>query len=346
MGVNDQLTITTESDLESLLSEPTPQLVDTFRTLGGDILVLGVAGKMGPTLAKMAKRASDAAGTKRRIIGVARFSNAIEQTQLQSAGIETIKGDLLDASFLASLPDCPNVVFMAGMKFGSTGNESLTWAMNTHLPAMVCGRFEKSRIAAFSTGNVYGLCPIRLGGSLESDAPNPIGEYAMSCLGRERMFEHFSLTRRIPVSILRLNYACEMRYGVIVDLAQQVLAEKEIDVTMGVFNVIWQADANAVALMSLAHASSPPTILNIAGPEVMSVRRVCTRLGEMLGKDVRFRGNEASDAILSNGQLSHRQFGYPRVGAYQLVELVGHWLKEGGSLLGKPTHFESRQGKF
>lgn len=346
MASNDQIIVRNEAELESLLTAPTDQLIQVFRELPGDILVLGVAGKMGPTLAKMALRASEAAGTARKVIGVARFSNPEEQSKLETAGIKTIKGDLLDRNFLASLPDCPNVVFMAGMKFGSTGNESLTWAMNTHLPALICQRFEKSRIAAFSTGNVYGLCPLRLGGSLESDATNPVGEYAMSCLGRERIFEHFSRTKKIPLSILRLNYACELRYGVIVDLAQQVLAGKEIDVAMGAFNVIWQADANAVALASLLHASSPPLVLNIAGPEVLSVRRVCLRLGEILGQEVHFTGAEAPDAILSNAQLSHRLCGYPRIGAHHLIEMIGNWMKEGGKLLGKPTHFESRSGRF
>lgn len=338
--------ISSEHELESLLSEPPGYLVEIFRKLAGDILVLGVAGKMGPTLAQTAIRASEASGSKRSVIGVARFSKPEEQAKLESIGVKTIKGDLLDEKFLASLPDAPNVVYMAGMKFGSTGNESLTWGMNTHLPALVCQRFAKSRIAAFSTGNVYGLCPMRLGGSLETDVPNPVGEYAMSCLGRERIFEHFSRTRNIPVSILRLNYACELRYGVAVDLAQQIFAGKEIDVSMGAFNLIWQGDANAVALASLAHASSPPLVLNIAGPELLSVRRVCTKLGEILGKEARFTGTEAPDAILSNAQLSHRLFGYPRIGAHELIEMIGNWVKAGGKSLGKPTHFESREGKF
>jgi len=344
--MNNQTPISTEAELESRLTEPPEYLVEIFRRLSGDLLVLGVAGKMGPTLARMAVRASEAAGTKRNVIGVARFSNPEEQSKLQAVGVKTIKGDLLDEKFLSTLPDAPNVVYMAGMKFGSTGNESLTWAMNTHLPALICERFANSRIAAFSTGNVYGLCPMRLGGSVETDPPNPIGEYAMSCLGRERIFEHFSRTKKIPVSILRLNYACELRYGVIVDLAQQILAGKEVDVSMGAFNVIWQADANAMALASLAHASSPALILNIAGPELLSVRRTCLRLGEILGKQVRFTGSEAPDAILSNAQLSHRLFGYPRIGAHELIESIGYWLKDGGKTLGKPTHFESREGKF
>ena len=345
MGLNTH-SIADEAELERRLSDPPEYLVQLFSGLSGDILVLGVAGKMGPTLAGMAVRASEAAGTRRKVIGVARFSKPEEQAKLESAGIATIKGDLLDESFLAKLPDAPNVVFMAGMKFGSTGNESLTWAMNTHLPALVCQRFSNSRIAAFSTGNVYGLCPVHLGGSAETDAPNPVGEYAMSCLGRERIFEHFSRTRAIPVSILRLNYACELRYGVVVDLAKRILAGDVINLSMGAFNIIWQADANAIALASLSHATSPATVLNIAGPEMLSVRRTCLTLGEILGKEVRFAGTESADAILSNAQRSHRLFGFPRIGAEELIELIGHWVKSGGKSLGKPTHFESREGKF
>lgn len=340
------MNIQTEAELESQLSEPPEHLVRAFADLPGDILVLGVAGKMGPSLARMALRAAQAAGTARSVTGVARFSNESERSRLESWGIKTIKGDLLDPNFVAKLPDAPNVVFMAGMKFGSTGNESLTWAMNTLLPAQVCQRFAGSRIAAFSTGNVYGLSPIGLGGSVESDPPNPVGEYAMSCLGRERVFEHYSRQHQTPVTILRLNYACELRYGVIVDLAQQVLAGKPIDLAMGAFNAIWQADANAMALASLAHATSPPRMLNIAGPELLSVRRVCEQLAATMGREARFTGAESADALLSNGQLAHQLFGYPRVGAQQLIEMIARWVRAGGTSLGKPTHFESREGRF
>src|SRR6185436_17528273 len=208
--------------LESLLSEPTPGVIDTLARIEGDILLLGVAGKMGPTLARMARRASDAGGTKRRIIGVARFSNPAQQRALEEHGIETLRCDLLDEAALDTLPEAPNVIFMAGMKFGAAGNEALTWAMNGYVPALVSRKFARSRIVAFSTGNVYGLAPIQSGGSREADTPNPVGEYAMSCLARERIFEYFSARLRIPLVLIRLNYACEMRYGVLVDLAQRV----------------------------------------------------------------------------------------------------------------------------
>ena len=224
-----------------------------------------------------------------------------QQAALEQHGIETIRCDLLDEDALARLPDAPNVIFMAGRKFGSTGDEPLTWAMNAHLPALVCRRYRTSRIVAFSTGNVYGLTPSGRGGSREDDPPAPVGEYAMSCLGRERLFEYFSRTYGTPVAILRLNYAAEMRYGVLIDLAGRVSRREPIDLTMGYFNVIWQGDANAMALAALAHTSSPPFIVNLAGREELSVRETCIELARLLGVEVSFTGREAADALLSNG---------------------------------------------
>jgi nucleoside-diphosphate-sugar epimerase len=235
---------------------------------------------------------------------------------------------------------------MTGMKFGATGQEALTWAMNSYLPGMIALRYRQSRIVAFSTGNVYGLSPVALGGSVESDPPAPVGEYAMSCLGRERIFEHFSRTLGIPTALLRLNYACELRYGVLVDLAQRVLAGEPVDLGMGQLNAIWQADANATALCAFGHVASPPFVLNVAGPETLSVRRVAEEFGRLLGRPVCFQGSEAVDALLSNGQLGHRLFGYPRVAAGQLIRWIADWLRRGGPTLGKPTHFEVRDGRF
>ncbi len=337
------------SDVEQLddaLSRPTPAVAAMFERLTGDVVVLGVGGKMGPTLARMAQRGMEEAGGRGRVIGVSRFSNPAERRKLEDWGIQTIAGDLLKPELVTSLPDAANVVFMAGMKFGATGNESLTWAMNTLLPAGVCRRYADSRIAAFSTGNVYGLTPIASGGSLETDAPNPQGEYAMSCLGRERVFEHYSVTQGVRVSLLRLNYACELRYGVLIDLAGKVLRDEAIDLSMPMANVIWQRDANAMALLSLEHAACPPMTLNLAGPEQLSVRRVCERLGALLDKPVTFAGEERPEAILSNGQKGHRLFGYPTMGAEELIERVAMWIKRGGELLGKPTKFEVRDGRF
>jgi nucleoside-diphosphate-sugar epimerase len=331
--------------LEDLLSEPSAAAIDAIRRIDGDVMILGVAGKMGPTLARMARRALDAAGVAGRIIGVSRFSTPEQQRALEGHGIETVRCDLLDPDSLARLPDAPNVIFMAGRKFGSTGDESYTWAMNTYVPALVCQRYRTSRIVAFSTGNVYGLTPAGRGGSREEDSPRPVGEYAMSCLGRERLFEYFSRAHGTPVTILRLNYATEMRYGLLTDLAGRVLRREPIDVTMGYFNVIWQADANAMALAALPHTSSPPLVLNVAGPEELSVRATCSELGRLMGVDVSFTGDEAADALLSNGARARALFGEPRVDAGQLLAWTADWTLRGGASLGKPTHFESRTGR-
>jgi nucleoside-diphosphate-sugar epimerase len=332
--------------LEELLSEPSPAAIDALRRVDGDLLVLGVAGKMGPTLARMARRAMDAAGVSHRVIGVSRFSSSGQQRALESQGIETIRCDLLDEAALARLPDAPNVIFMAGRKFGSAGDEPLTWAMNAHLPALVCRRYRRGRIVAFSTGNIYGLTPRGRGGSREQDAPAPVGEYAMSCLGRERMFQYFSRELEIPIAILRLNYAVEMRYGVLADLAGRVFRREPVDVTMGYFNVIWQADANAMALAALRHASTPPLVVNIAGVEELSVRDVCATLARQETVRVSFTGREAEDALLSDGTLGRALLGTPRVDAAQLLTWTADWVRRGGENLGKPTHFESRAGQF
>ena len=332
--------------LDDLLCSPTRGVIETMRKLPGDVIVLGVAGKMGPTLAAMVKRASDAAGVKRKVIGVARFSSGGSEDWLKSQGIQTIKADLLDQARLDRLPDAPNVIYMAGMKFGSTGNEALTWAMNAYLPGMVCNKYRKSRIVAFSTGNIYGLTPVARGGSIESDEPNPHGDYAQSCLGRERIFDHFSRALGVPVALIRLNYAVEMRYGVLADLARRVYAGEEIDLSMGNVNVIWQTDASAMSIQALEHASSPAFVLNVAGPEMLSVRRVCEQLGALMNKPPRFIGTESPTALLNNGQLGHRLFGYPQVSADRLLRWTADWITSGGGTLGKPTHFEARDGKF
>lgn len=332
--------------LEALLSEPSDAAVEAMRRADGDVIVLGVAGKMGPTLARMARRAMDAAGRPHRVIGVSRFSSPDQQRALETFGIETIRCDLLDEAELSRLPDAPHVVFMAGRKFGSTGDEPLTWAMNAHLPALVCARYRRSRIVVFSTGNVYGLTRHGRAGSREEDQPAPVGEYAMSCLARERIVEYFSDTRGIPVAILRLNYATEMRYGVLVDLARRVSRREPVDVTMGYFNTIWQGDANAMALASLTHASTPAAIVNIAGPEEVSVRSAATELARRLETDVTFTGSEADDALLSNGSRGWALLGRPRVDLDRLIAWTADWTRRGGDHLGKPTQFESRAGRF
>jgi nucleoside-diphosphate-sugar epimerase len=332
--------------LEDLLSAPPASVVEMMKRTPGDVLVLGVAGKMGPTLARMAKRAALAADTPRRVIGVARFSTPGVESRLHAQGIETIHCELLDPAQLERLPDAPNVIYMAGRKFGATSNEGLTWAMNAYLPGMVTQRFRRSRIAAFSTGNIYGVTPVSSGGPDESAPLEPVGDYAMSCLGRERIFDYFSRDLGVPVALLRLNYACEMRYGVLVDVARKVWAGQPVDVTMGHLNTLWQGDANAMSLLALEHAASPPFVVNIAGPEVLEVRGVAEEFGRLMGKNVVLSGHEAPDALLSDGSKGHRLFGRPRVDIPTLIRWIADWTMRGGETLDKPTHFEVRDGKF
>ena len=339
----------TEADLEELLSRPSPQLVQDLAALPGDVLVLGAGGKMGPSLARLARRAADEAGGSsgaRRIIAASRFSTPDLPAELRAAGVETHVCDLLDPAAVAALPDAPHVVFMAGRKFGSAGGEALTWAMNAYVPALVAQRFRHARIAVFSSGNVYPLAPVLSGGATEETAPAPVGEYAQSVLGRERVFEHFSHQAGARVVTLRLNYAVELRYGVLLDVAQQVHAGDSVDLSMGHVNVIWQGDANAVALRSLALAASPPCVLNLTGPETVSIRWLAARFGELLGREPRFAGAEPDTALLNNAARCHGLFGYPTVPLDRLVEWVARWVQQDGPTLGKPTHFQEREGKF
>ena len=333
-------------ELEDRLSTPTTCVIETLAELPGDLIFLGVGGKMGPTMARMAVRASQEAGTKRRVIGVSRFSDPAVRNKLESSGVEVIAGDLLDESFVDNLPEAELVVYMAGFKFGASRDTAMTWAMNCYSPALVCRKFASSRITAFSTGNVYGMVPVAGSGSIETDTPNPVGEYAMAALGRERIFQYFSQQRDIPLAILRLNYAAEMRYGVLVDLAQQVQANEPINLSMAYVNVIWQADANAMALAALAQASTPESVLNIVGPEMLSVREVAIQLGQLLQKPVQFSGIESTDALLSDGRRGRELLGHPHVNAEALIRWTADWISRGGETLGKPTKFQNREGNF
>lgn len=338
--------ITDVETLDHLLSEPTDHAVEALARLPGDIVVLGVGGKMGPTLAWMARKAADRAGGARRVIAVARFSEPHLQPWLQARGIETIQCDLLDAAAVLRLPDAPLAVFMAGRKFGSTGHESLTWAMNAVVPAIVAARYASSRLVAFSTGNVYGLTPVASNGSREGDPLRPVGEYAQSCVARERILEHYSRSNGTPIALLRLNYASEMRYGLLVDLAHRIGAGTPIDLAMGYVNVIWQGDANAMALAALGCADVPARPINIAGPGPLPVRRLAAELAARLAVPVRFTGAEAEDALLSDGTLGWSLLGAPRVSLERLLAWTAGWVARGGASLGKPTHFESRDGRF
>jgi nucleoside-diphosphate-sugar epimerase len=338
--------ITNENQLEELLSRPAEETVELFKKLDGDIIFLGIAGKIGPSLAHMAKRACDKAGIKKRIIGVSRFRSEEEKVQIESFGIETIRGDLLNREFLESLPKVKNVFFLAGMKFGSEENLSLTWAMNSYLPALVAEYYKDSRIVAYSTGCVYSLVPVESGGSKEADMPEPVGEYAQSCLGRERMFEYGSKTYNTPVALIRLNYAVEPRYGVLVDIATKVKNDQPVDLAMGYFNVIWQGDANNMVLRSVEHAASPAWPVNITGIETLSVRNIALEFGKLFGKEVRFTGKEAPTALLSNPKQAYNLFGEPEVPVQKVVEWTAQWMEDEKKLLGKPTHFEVRDGKY
>ncbi len=332
--------IRTEQELEERLSAPLEADVEFMRQLKGDLIVLGAAGKMGPSLVRRAQRASASAGSKSRVIAVTRSGAPVAE------GVETIAADLLDRAQVSRLPDAANVIYMVGRKFGSTGNEPLTWAVNALVPAFVAERYRGARIVAFSTGNVYPFVPIDSGGATESTVPAPIGDYAQSALARERIFEYFSAKDGTPVLLFRLNYAVELRYGVLVDIAQKVLARIPIDLTMGYANVIWQGDANSVCLRSLAMAESPARALNVTGMECLSVREVAGDFGHRLSIDPILQGEESPTALLSNASLCRERFGPPSVSVPEMMDLIARWLLAGGRTLGKPTHFETRSGSF
>lgn len=338
--------IRTIEALEENLSRPTDEVVRTMSGLDGDLMVLGAGGKMGPSLARMAARAVQQAGTRQRVLAVSRFSDPAVAEMLQQWGIDIIRGDLLDAQFVDALPEIPNLIYMAGRKFGTEGAASVTWASNTYLPGLVGNRFRRSRIVAFSTGNVYRPMPVDGPGSLETDRPEPHGEYGMSCLGRERIFEYFSGQHQIPLALIRLNYATELRYGVLVDLAEKIMRGEPIPLAVGYFNVIWQADANAMALCALRDAAAPPFILNVTGPHLVSCRQAAERLAELMGKSVTFEGVEGDEAPHTCAQRAFERYGEPRVSLDEMLVLTANWIGRGGPTHGKPTHFEVTDGKY
>jgi len=336
----------TEAQLEDALSTPTAADIEAMRLIAGDIMVLGAGGKMGPSLARLVRRASDHAGTRRRVIAVSRFSVPTARAELERSGVETVKCDLLDTESLARLPRCENVLYLAGRKFGSTGRPDATWAINTLMPAFIATRFSASRIVVFSTGNVYPLVPVSSGGSLETDPPEPVGEYAQSCLGRERIFEYYSREIGTNVLLYRLNYAMDLRYGVLVDIARKIHEGKPVPLTVSHFNTIWQGDANSYALRTLALCQSPPLALNVTGSEIVTVRHSALFYAERFGREAVFSGEESGKALLSNASRCHSLLGPPRVTARELMEGVAHWIEAGGVSLDKPTHFEVSDGKF
>lgn len=338
--------IRNEQELDSLLSEPSERDVAAAADLRGDLLILGVGGKMGPTLALRARRAIERAGMPHRVIAAARFSNPELPRQLNAAGIETIASDLLEPGAVEKLPDAPNLIFMAAMKFGTTGAEHTTWAMNVYLPGLVAERFRASRIVAFSTGNVYPLVPLASGGATEDTPTVPVGEYAQSALGRERLFAYGSHRYGTPVALLRLNYAAELRYGVLLDIGQKVFNREPVDLRMGMLNTIWQGDANSVCFRAFAHCSSPPQVFNLTGPETLSVRYVATEFGRRFGIEPVFEGAESDTALLNNSSKATALFGYPSATPAQMIDWIAAWIGAGGTTHGKPTHFETRDGRF
>ncbi|HET7632588.1 MAG TPA: NAD(P)-dependent oxidoreductase [Gemmatimonadaceae bacterium] len=336
-----------ESTLDALLSEPRAATVAALARCPGDVIVLGAGGKMGPTLARMtlaAARQADGARV-RRVIAVSRFTSADAERSLQEAGVHTVQCNLLDPARVAELPDAPNVIFMAGQKFGTHDTPDRTWMMNAVVPAICARRYAGSRVVVFSTGNVYPLTPADGDGSRETDAPAPVGEYAWSCLARERIFEHAAATGT-RVAVMRLNYAVALRYGVLTDLALRVWHGEPISLAMARVNVIWQGDANRAALELLPHAGSPAFVLNVTGREALSVREVALALGRRLDREPRFAGTEATDALLSNSDRMARTLGAPEVPTDTMLDWVADWVRAGRPLLGKPTHFDVRDGAF
>lgn len=335
-----------ESDLEEHLSRPTPADIEAVKTLGGDFMLLGAGGKMGPTLALRIQRAINEAGASQRVIAVSRFSEDRVRETLINAGIEIYSTDLLDEQALFDLPDTENLIYLAGRKFGSSDNAGLTWAMNVLLPGRVVDRFRTARIAALSSGNIYPLMPVDSKGANEGSALGPVGEYAQSILGRERMFEYGAEAYGAKVINLRLNYALEPRYGVLLDIGLKVFNEEPVDVTMPAVNVIWQGDANSYVLQSLTLAASPAATLNIAGPEILRVRDIATAFAKRFNKPLSITGIEAPTALLNNGSRAHQLFGPPLISWQQAFDWTADWISTGGRFLGKPTHFEARDGKF
>lgn len=340
------MSILSVKELEEFMTRPSDILVEDVKKLDGNFIILGIGGKMGPTLAYMLKRAIDKAGTGQKVIGVSRFLGGNLEKELKELGVETIKCDLLDDIQLGKLPIEKNVIYMAGNKFGTQGNEHFTWAMNAYLPGRVAEHFRNSRIVAFSTGNVYPMVPVLSGGCDEAVQPNPVGEYGQSSLGRERVFSYFSHKYQFPLSIFRLNYAIDLRYGVLVEIAKAVWNETPIDLSMGHVNIIWQGDANEYAIRSLLHASTPPKIINVTGPETLSLKWLANEFGEKMNKKPQFVGFEQDTALLNNASEAHKLFGYPKISVREMIDLVSEWIVNNRELLNKPTHFQERKGQF
>lgn len=336
----------TEEKLNELLTAPSDKLVSDIKKIKGDIMILGAGGKMGPTLAILAKAAIEKAGVEKRVIAVSRFSDSIALELLHSKGIETISCDLLDNDSLNALPEVENIIYMAGRKFGTDGQEYLTWAMNATLPAFVAYKFRKSNIVVFSSGNIYPIVPLSSGGCTEEDKVGPVGEYAMSCLARERAFEYAANQYGTKVFIYRLNFAVDLRYGVLFDCAKKIMDGTPISLSTPCFNFIWQGSANEIAIRGLLHCGAPAVKMNVTGPETVSIKAAALKLGKLLGKEPVFEGVEQGNAYLNNASKAMELFGYPEVSADTLIRWQAEYILDGGRTIDKPTHFEERKGSY
>lgn len=335
------------NEIEKMLVTPSQDLIKDVKKIDGDIIILGISGKIGFNLSSLLMNALKEAGIEKKVYGVARFSTGIsERNKLEALGIKTIKADFLNEEDISKLPKVKNVIFMAGYKFGSTGNEDYTWALNSYVPARIAEHYKDSKIVAFSTGCVYPLTDAKKGAPSEDSPLEAIGEYAQSCLGRERMFEYFAKKNSTPTVIFRLNYAIDVHYGVLVELIEDIRKNKPINLEMGLVNVIWQPDVSEMAIRSLLHTEVPANILNITGPETLSIRWLATTLAKMMDKPVEFIGEENDNALLSNASKSHRLFGYPKTTVLEMMEILILWIEQGGSLSDKPTHFQEREGQY
>jgi nucleoside-diphosphate-sugar epimerase len=344
--INSSESISSAEQLDSLLAEPYSETVDFMGNLKGDVIILGVGGKMGPSLAHLAVNASKEAGVNRHVIGVSRFTDEKAVLQLNDWGVETIRCDLSNPAQVAALPKTENVIFMAGRKFGASGTEPETWLMNTIVPAEVARHYRNSRVVVFSTGCVYNLVSHESGGSKETDDPQPVGEYANSCLGRERVFEYYSKLNDTPMLQFRLNYAIDLRYGVLLDIGRAVYEGEEIDITVDEVNIIWQGDANNRALLSLAYTAVPPAVLNVTGNETLTVSDIAMRFGELFNKDVRIIGTPKNKSYISDASRSIQLFGKPKVEVDHMIRWTADWIKRGGEVYGKPTLFHITDGNF
>lgn len=340
--MNNQILI----ELEEKYTRPSEAFLKDLAQIDGDFVFLGIGGKMGPSMAKLLVDGLKELGISRKIYGVSRFSDNAGRGYLERLGIETIACDLLDDAALQALPEVKNVIYLAGFKFGATGKEDFTWAMNTYLPGRVADKYKHSRIVAFSSGNVLPFVDVRSGGVDEAVAPEPIGEYAQSTLGRERIFTYFSKKNNTPMLLYRLNYAVDFRYGVVREIAKQVYNQQPIDIRTNNVNVIWQGDANEIAIRSLLHCESPAKVLNVTGPEILSIRWIAEKLGAALGKQPIFAHEPEQTALLNNAAECHSLFGYPKTSILEVIDITAQWMLNNGDEFGKDTHFQERGGKF